>query len=101
MEKGVKQIGMFLNVPLSTFRPRTRDWYIDEFFSRVSEQWDSKKYGKLYRSNIKFKVNHLTKKDMQWLYERCCSSKHFSQCFFGCLKVKNVTPISDVPSAGK
>jgi hypothetical protein len=81
---------------LPTMQQRTREWYIQQFYENIKPTWDNR-YGKLYPSRIKFKTSHLTKKDMEWLYNECRESKHFAKCFFGCLKVKDD---SSAPSAG-
>ncbi len=82
----------YRNTMFETFEPRTIKWYVHQFYIKNLAEWDEKKYGKLYESNIKWKVGHLRKGDMKFLYEKCMEAEKsgysFAKCFWGLLKVK-------------
>ncbi|MDP2642082.1 MAG: hypothetical protein Q8P21_02220 [bacterium] len=67
---------------------------LDEFHRRINVERRATDMKELPMRAVAIKTSHLSVQDMAFLLKRCSQSPNFSRCFFGSLKVKNVSTSS-------
>lgn len=84
----MKQLGEYLQKPLSEIFKSPRERFLEETFSLVNTQRETDGYKPLAMKVIAIKTSHLNEMDMDFFLKKMRASPTPSKVFFGSLKVK-------------